>query len=544
VKYQARRGPPAGGYAHPYAKEGSDRVRRVLIVLATITITAALGLSAGAAPAVTPQRGGTLIVASGVDAVTLDAPLITDSPSATVSEHMVETLYKLTPEGRIVPMLATSHTVSADGRTWTIRLRQGVRFHDGTPFDAEAVKFNLDRMLDPATRAAFRFLISRVQQVAVVDASTVRLTTDAPFAPLLAHLSHSAIGMQSPTAIRRLGADYARQPVGTGPFRFKEWVRGDRVSVTRFDDYWGDKAHLDEVQFRVIPDDGARVAAIEAGSVHVAVRVPPREIDRLKGVRDLGVRVDTSLRTIYIGFNVTRPPFNDKRVRQALNYAINKSAIVNGALNGTARVSDAPIAPNVEGYTKIMTYDPDLERAEALLREAGYTRQRPLRTVFVHPSGRYIRDAEIAASVQGLARRIGVEIELRTMEWGAYLAYTNRPQPQSDVQMYMLGWGTVTGDADYGLYALFHGSQWVPTGSNRSFYKNDRVDALLDQGRTTIDQAQRNRIYAEAMRIIMDDAPWLFLHSESQVTAIRSAAQDVIVHPAERVEAHKAWLRR
>ncbi|MDR7418773.1 MAG: glutathione ABC transporter substrate-binding protein [Armatimonadota bacterium] len=520
-------------------------MRRVLVLLATIALTATFAFSAGAAPAVTPQRGGALIVASGADAVTLDAPLITDSPSATVLEHMVETLYRLTPEGRIVPALALSHTVSADGRTWTIRLRQGVRFHDGTPFDAEAVKFNLDRMLDPATRAAFRFLISRVQQVTVVDPQTVRLVTDAPFAPLLAHLSHSAIGMQSPAAIRRLGAaDYARQPVGTGPFRFKEWVRGDRVAVTRNDEYWGDKALLDEVQFRVIPDDGARLAALEAGSVHVAVRVPPREIERLKGARDLTVRVDESLRTIYIGFNVTRPPFNDRRVRQALNYAVNKRAIVNGALNGTARVSDAPIAPNVEGYSKIMTYEPDFERAEALLREAGYTRQRPLRAVFVHPSGRYIRDAEIAASVQGLVRRIGVELELRTMEWGAYLAYTNRPQEQSDVQMYMLGWGTVTGDADYGLYALFHGSQWVPTGSNRSFYRNPQVDALLDRGRTTIDQAARNRIYAEAMKIIMEDAPWLFLHSESQVTGVRGAAQGVVVHPAERIEAHKAWLRR
>ncbi len=294
----------------------------------------------------------------------------------------------------------------------------------------------------------------------------------------------------------------------------------------------------------MIPEDGARVLALEGGSIHVAVRVPPREIDRLKGHRDLGVVVSESLRTIFVGFNVTRPPFNDRRLRQALNYAINKRAIVSSVLNGTARVSDAPIPPNVEGYSKTMTYEWDMDRAEALLREAGFSRARPLRAVFHHPTGRYIRDAEIAAGIQGLARRVGIELEMRTMEWGAYLAFTNRPQPENDTQMYLIGWGTVTGDADYGLYALFHSSQWAPASNNRGFYKNERVDTLLDQGRRTIDPGERKKFYAEAMRIIMEDAPWLFLHSESQVTGIRHAVQGVVVHPAERVAVHKAWLRR
>ncbi len=519
-------------------------MNRLLSVLAMIALTGALGLSAAAGPAVTPTRGGVLVIASGTDAVALDSATSPDAPTFAILDHIVEGLFTLTPEGNIEPRLVTSYTSTPDGLTWTLRIRPGVRFHDGTPFDAEAAKFNLDRVLDPATRAPFRFLIDRITSVTVVDPMTIRLTTAAPFGPLLAHLTHSAIGMQSPTAIRRTGVDYPRHPVGTGPFKFKEWVRGDRVSVTRNDDYWGEKAFVDEVQFRVIPEDGARVLALEGGSIHVAVRVPPREIDRLKGHRDLGVVVSESLRTIFVGFNVTRPPFNDRRLRQALNYAINKRAIVSSVLNGTARVSDAPIPPNVEGYSKTMTYEWDMDRAEALLREAGFSRARPLRAVFHHPTGRYIRDAEIAAGIQGLARRVGIELEMRTMEWGAYLAFTNRPQPENDTQMYLIGWGTVTGDADYGLYALFHSSQWAPASNNRGFYKNERVDTLLDQGRRTIDPGERKKFYAEAMRIIMEDAPWLFLHSESQVTGIRHAVQGVVVHPAERVAVHKAWLRR
>jgi len=520
-------------------------MRRLLALVASLVLLGGVGFTASAGPAApAPTRGGVMIIGHGTDAVILDSATATDAPTFTILEHLAETLFELTAEGKVRPRLALSQTVSPDGKTWTFRLRTGVRFHDGTPFDAEAAKFNLERVLDPATRSPWRFLISRIQSVSVVDASTIRLVTDAPFAPLLAHLTHGGMGMQSPTAIRRLGADYARQPVGTGVFKFKEWVRGDRVSVTRNDDYWGDKAFLDEVQFRVIPDDGARLAALEAGSIHVAVRVPPREIERLKNASGLGVEVSTSLRTIFVAFNVTRPPFTDRRLRQALNYAVNKRAIVASALAGTARVSDAPIAPNVEGYSPVPGYDWDLERAAALLREAGYSRERPLRAVFHHPSGRYIRDAEIAASIQGLARRVGIELELRTLEFGAYIALTNRPQAQNDIQMYMLGWGTVTGDADYGLYALFHSSQWPPVGFNRGFYKNDRVDALLDRGRVTIDQGERDKIYAQAMKIITDDAAWIFLHSESQVTGVRSAAQGVIIHPAERVMFTRAWLRR
>jgi peptide/nickel transport system substrate-binding protein len=188
-----------------------------------------------------------------------------------------------------------------------------------------------------------------------------------------------------------------------------------------------------------------------------------------------------------------------------------------------------------------MTYEADLDRARALLAEAGHARG--LSVTFHHPTGRYVRDAEIAAGIQALLRRVGVEVRLVTMEFGTYVATIRGPRAIDEIQMSMLGWGTITGDADYGLYALFHSSQWPPQ-FNTAFYKNPRVDALLEQGRGTMDQAVRNRVYREAMRIIMDDAPWLFLHSESQVTGIRAEVQGLIVHPTERIVAQRAWIRR
>src|SRR5690554_43186 len=163
-----------------------------------------------------------LVIVSGTDAVTLDAHYITDSPSATVSEHITEPLFELTPDGEIVPHLVESYDVNSDGTVWTLHLRKGIRFHDGTPFNAEAVKYNLERILDPANAVTFRFLIAPVTSVEVVDEYTVRLTTEAPFAPILAHLTHSSIGMLSPAAIEQYGEDISRNPVGTGPFKFKE----------------------------------------------------------------------------------------------------------------------------------------------------------------------------------------------------------------------------------------------------------------------------------------------------------------------------------
>lgn len=514
---------------------------RVLIVALAATALVYSGLNQASGAPVAPVRGGTINIAQATDATILDMHLYTDGATANMLDHMFERLFHFAPEGGIVPVLATGFSASPDRRTWTVKLRSGVRFHDGTPFNAEAAKFNLDRVLDPANRSPWRFLISNITQVNVVDDTTIQLVTGTPFAPLISHLSHSGIGMQSPTAIRRLGADYVRSPVGTGPFRFKEWVRGDRLVMSRNDDYWGERAFLDEVVFRVIPDDGARVLAMEAGSVHVAVRTPPREIERLARIPAVRVDLSPSVRTVYVAFNTQRPPFNDRRVRHAFNYAISKTAIARGVLFNTARVSDAPIAPNIQGYHPIMTYEADMDRARSLLAEAGHGRG--LTVTFHHPTGADLRDAEIAAGMQALLRRIGVEARLVTMEWGAYLATLRGPRAIEDLQMSWLSWGTITGDADYGLYPLFHSSQFPPQ-FNTAFYKNARVDALLDEGRSTIDQAVRNRVYREAMRIIMEDAPWLFMYGESQVTGIRAEVQGLVVHPIGRQMAHRAWIRR
>lgn len=478
----------------------------------------------------------TLIIAQGTDPVTLDAHHSTDSPTSTVTEHISETLFELTPEGEIVPLLAESFTVSEDGLTWQLNIRQGVYFHDGTPLNAEAVKFNIDRILDPDESVTFRFLLTEIVETSVVDEYTVEFVTEQPFAPILAHLTHTSISMQSPTAIQEYGEDYGDlASVGTGPFVFDSWQRGQEVALVRNENYWGDHPAYERLVFRAVPEGGARMMMVQSGDVDVAVRVPPHDISRLDADPNVNVMSTPSLRTIYIGFNVTMEPFTDPLVRQAVNYAVDKDAIVDFILAGVGQPVDAPVAPGVFGYQSIKRYDHDLDRARELLAEAGFPDG--FETKLYSPSGRYMQDIQISEAVQSMLADVGIDAEIVTLEWSTYLEVTQNPPERSEAPMFMLGWGTVTGDADYGLYALFHTSEHVPDGSNRAFYSNARVDELLDQARTNPDDTFRQEAYLEAMQIIMDEAPWLFLHVEEQKTAVRSDVHGLVVHPAERIQA-------
>ncbi|MCS7197555.1 MAG: ABC transporter substrate-binding protein [Candidatus Bipolaricaulota bacterium] len=637
----------------------------------------ALGLIMAVNAPVGGQRlGGKLIIAQGTDAESVDPINFTASPTASIMEHIIQTLVRLdiedrdgqletTPKG----VLAESWSVSPDGKTWTFKLRSGIKFHDGTDLTADVVKLNLERALHPDCAAPFRGAVlgrlayspasattgevakknaivwranlllgpegnnvsvaitsgaalgvsvsgsaitvtapagttaaavikavnenaaanklvwasnapgsdgsGVVEPVAATrlagfatsveapDASTVRINLASPFAPLLQHLAHTAATIVSAKRIREAiaaappcGKGLQDQVAGTGPFMLKEWKRGERMILVKNPNYWEKDAagrplpYVDELEWRVIPDDAARMIELERGTVHIAVRVPPLDVPRLQRDPNIVLDFTTSVRTIYIGMNVReripdKPdgapnPLADKRVRQALNYCVDKEAIVKTIMGGQARVSDAPIVPQVFGYAKVGPYPFDPARAAALLREAGVTL--PLKLKLHHPRGRYVRDVQIAQAVQAMLGTCRIEVELIPMEFVSFLALINKAPSEAEHQLYLLGWGTITLDADYGLYSLFHSSQWPPGPFNRGYYKNERVDALLQQGREEPDPAKRKAIYAEAQKLIWEDAPWIFSHSESQITGIRKNVKNAEVHVTERLILWKTWL--
>lgn len=483
----------------------------------------------------------TLTIVQGTDIESLDVHVVTSSPSYAVLDHIFETLFELSPEGEIIYRLATGFEVGPDGRTYTIKLREGIRFSDGTPFNAEAVKANLLRLQDPATQAAFANLISPIREINVLDEYTVQLRSDEPFGPIQVHLAHPGIGMISPAVLAR-GKDYvAANPVGTGPFVLEEWRQGEQVVLRKRDDYWGEPAKLDRIVFRQIVDDGARLLELEAGTADVAIRIPPTEWQRIDANPNMKVDRTPGLRTIYMYFNTQKPPFDDVRVRQAFNYAVNNEAIVNALLAGAGRASDAPMAPPVFGYSPQTPYRYNPSLARQMLQEAGFDFSRTY--VIHHPTGRYNQDALIAAAVQQNLRAIGVQTELVTMEWTTYLDFVRRPVNENEVEIGLLGWGVATMDADYALVEMFHSAQWPAAGFNLGFYKNPAVDAALDAGRFNADPNARLAAYAEAQRLIWEDAPWIFLHSELQLTGLRSNVEGFVVHPTERYLAHEAEKR-
>ncbi|MCR4392677.1 MAG: glutathione ABC transporter substrate-binding protein [Candidatus Acetothermia bacterium] len=504
----------------------------------SLLFVACLLVVGAVAAAQTPKVGGELVIAFGTDPESLDPNKITSAPAGMVLTHIAQTLLLMTEDLQVAPLLAESWTISEDNLTVTLYLRKGVLFHDGTPFNADAVKVNLERF----RKATYAFLLfPRVQTIDVVDEYTVRFNLDKPFAPLISHLTHNFVAMVSPKQIAELpeGKDIM-EPIGTGPFKFDRWVRGDHVRIVRNDAYWGQKPYLDSVVFKVVPSDATRLVLLETGEVHAIMRVPPLDAPRVATTKGLEVVRVPSVRTIYIAFNYQKPPFTDVRVRQAINYAVDKEAIVKEILGGMGGVSDAPIMPLIFGYTPQTPYEYDPEKARQLLAEAGFPKG--FKCTLYHPTGRYMKDAAIAEAVQAYLAEVGIQAELITMEWAAYLAFLRKPVTEATFDMFMLGWGCVTLDADYGLFPLFHTSEWAPVGSNRSFYSNPTVDSLLELGRVEPDPVSRKAIYASVLNVLWEDAGWLFLHYEGQINAQRTVAKGLVHHPREYILAHQAWL--
>ncbi|MDR7428425.1 MAG: glutathione ABC transporter substrate-binding protein [Armatimonadota bacterium] len=499
--------------------------------IAVVLVSLAIGLIVPAAP-IGAQVPAQLVYVLGAEPVTLDPPNQTDNPSETVVRHVYDNLVTFDERLQIIPALAERWEVSSDHLTWTFYLRRGVRFHDGSEFNAQAVKVNLDRVTTPAKPTRRTSLYQPfIKSAEVVDPYTIRIVTPKPFGALLAHLAHGAGGIVSPVALRRYGDKIGLNPVGTGPFRFVEWIPGDRIVLARNERFWGPKPAAERLVFRFVREDASRVVMLESGEADVAVNVPALEVDRLTKNRRLVLIRRPSNRIIYIGFNVTVRPFNDVRVRKALNHAVDKSAIVNTILRGFGKVADSPLAPGNWGYAKAGAYPYDVGKARALLREAGVAEGTTVR--LWSPEGRYFMDRAAAEAVQGYLSAVGLRVEFRRWEWGAYLRTLDRGPREGGYELFLLGWAPSTGDADWGLRPLFMCTMLPPAGNNNTGYCNPKVDDLLQQGMSTADPAARAAVYRQVQQVIFDDAPWIFLHTMYQLVGIKRGLAGIQVLPIE-----------
>lgn len=332
----------------------------------------------------------------------------------------------------------------------------------------------------------------------------------------------------SPTALETYGEEYSSHPVGTGPFKFVEWKIGEELIMERNEEYFDDPPQVAKVYFRVVPEDATRSLLLESGSADIAMRLPVTEVERLEGNADISLSESDTVMTMYVALNNNKGALKDTRVRQALNYAVDKSIIVNDILGGLATVADAPISPYTWGYASIGTYSHDVEKAKQLLAEAGYADGLDLE--LWTPVGRYLMDTQVSENLQAQWAEAGINVKIRQWEFQALMSEVKK----GEFDMVLLGWSPSTGDADQGLYPVFHSSQWPPA-SNRAHYNNATVDKLLEDAKVEVDSDKRAELYKEAQQIITDEAAWTFLYYPKQALAYRSNVSGIEVLPTEHI---------
>ncbi|MFD1848692.1 glutathione ABC transporter substrate-binding protein [Oceanobacillus bengalensis] len=430
-----------------------------------------------------------------------------DSVSSNVITQVYETLFRLNPETmEPEPLLAESYE-TPDENTWVIKLNEGITFHDGTPFNAEAVKYTFDELKDPERAAPRASLLEPIASIEVQDEYTVVLKTEQPYGPMLAALSHTNASIVSPTADQE--GDINREPVGTGPFVFEAWNEGDSLSLTKNEDYWREPAQLEKVTFKIVPEYSTAISMLQTGEIQFLDAIPSDHISRIESLDNVEVQKKEGTRVSYLGFNMEKEPYNELEFRQAVAYAIDQEAYVS-QLNGLGVHNESIIGPRVFGYNEEANesaYEFDLEKAKQIIEENGYGNE----TVTLMSPNRdnYMKMAEI---VQSQLTEAGLKVEIETMEWGAYLDATR----VGEHEISFSGWANSTADGSELLYPNLHSDNI--DASNNARYNNEEFNKLVEESRVTVDQEVRKEKLHAANMLAIEDAPWIIME-HGMVTA-------------------------
>lgn len=504
-------------------------------------------LSACAPHAPTGPRG-TLVVGRGNDVLGLDPARVSDSESAEVCEQIFDHLVRYRRDSmEIEPALATSWDTSPDGQVWTFHLRDKVRFHDGTPFDADAVVFSFERQRDsahPHHQADFTYWDSsyrNIMRVDKVDRLTVRISIDRPYAPFLASLAMFPVSIVSPTAVQKWGPNFARHPVGTGPFRFVEWAEGERVTLTANTDYYEGPPRVEHLVFSVVRDPRQRLVALEGETLDFAENLDPEDLQFVSLHPNLVVHRVAGSNVGYLAMNVTKPPFDDVRVRRAVNYAVNRNAIVKLVYQGLAVEATTAVPPSVWGHVDEREYSYDPAHARQLLAEAGYTPPgpgKPRPVLYTMDTSRpYMPSPELVARIiQHNLHDVGIDVDIKKQDINKHLASTQR----GEHDLCLLGWVADNGDPDNFLFVLFDSENAEPGNArNLAFYRSGELHGVLVWAQESSDRPDRELYYKKAQDLISRDAPWVPIAHAEAVVAARAGLRGIVVHPTGLVYFHR-----
>ena len=465
-------------------------------------IVAALAFAAvrGGLPAVAADS--TVVISQGVDPVTMDPLKRTITPTTNAQLNMFDTLLRHDADGKLGPWLAVSYKRVAPA-VWEFKLRHGVTFWNGDPLTSADVKFSIEKIKDPAEGSEQGPRVNTIDHVETPDPYTVRYVTIRPTA-LLPGYPWSTMIVDSKYWKAHGDAYEAEHPMGSGAYVFKSWTKDEELDLDANPAWWHGKPAIAHVIFKPIPEAAARVAALRTGDTDLITNVPVQDQMQLVGGRNTQLESARSDRVLFLAFNTLKPgPQTNKLVRQAMNYAVDVPAIVSTVLGGRGYELASPLPPNFTGYDpNVPFYKHDLNKAKALLAQAGYPDGKGLSLVLNAPTGRYNRDKEVAEAVAGQLSQTGATVTTKIQEWTTYV---NQTSQRALTPVYELGWGNDSYDADNTLTSLFGSDARLST------YANPQLDKLLTDARFELDPLRRNAIYAKALMLIHDDAPWIFL---------------------------------
>lgn len=490
-----------------------------------LPILLALALAAGTAPAFAAKD---VTIAVPDNLTGLDPTDVNDTLSQSAARMMFQGLYGFDKDMKLIPVLAESYESNAIATEFTFHLRRGVTFHDGTPFDAQAVKVNFERLADPKLHLKRRVLLSMLDHVEVIDDHTVKLVLNSPFGALVNSIAHPGAMILSPKAIAEYGRDIGRHPVGTGPYVFVSW-NADTLKVARNPHYWKpDVPKVDTITFRSVPENGTRIAMLQAGEAQFIYPVPPEMVAVVSRNPDLTVIDAPSIIVRYVAMNTRKKPFGDVRVRQALNYAIDKEAFARVVYSGFSEKMDAPLPEHLQFYARQGDWPYDPAKARALLAEAGY-KDGFETTMWSANNTLAIRAMQFLQQQLGA---VGVKVAVEPLEAGVLDArvWTVDKPEDATMQMMYTGWSSSTGDADWGMRPLLYSKSFPPVLFNIAYYDNASVDRDIEAALATADSARRGEAYAAAQAQIWGDAPWIFLGVERIL-----AAQTKTLHGVYRI---------
>ena len=482
---------------------GCIRVGAVVSLMVALLVVVGCG-GGGAPESSTPP--GTLYVALEDEPPELDPNLSEAYVDRQVMASLYDKLVDINQQGEIVPMLAKSYDVSDDGLVYTFHLRKGITFHDGTEFNAEAVKYNLDRyQKEDSVRSTE---VENIESVEAVDPMTVRVTLSEPFAPFLAVLTDRAGIIASPKAIKESGGRISNNPVGTGPFKFVERVRGDHITVEKNPDYWREGLpKIDKILYRGITDENVQYQNLQSGELDLIDSIPLVEFKDLQESGDYNVSIKPGLGFQGIYLNVQQPPFDNKALRQAVYRLVNRDAIVKAALRNVGGTpANSPFSPQSWAYGKSDKYPPrSVEEAKALLKKGG----EPDGFSFTLKTDTSPINLQIAQIIQNNLKPAGIDVKVEKEEFGTLLEDSDN----GNFQALYLGWsGRI--DPDLNIYDFM-----VTDGDfNSSGYSNPEVDRLLGEARTISDRDRRKELYDQVMEILHEDAPYVYLFHNNQTT--------------------------